>query len=152
MEADRKRRDYSAKVAEAEEAVQSVKDAELRRVAFEKILTHLLSENTPASSAPTDGSSAAKSSNKVSPKGKLSPRASKAGPIGRITELADEDFFSQQRTIADVKTELANRGHHIPLTSLSGPLQALTQKRRLRRQKIPANGKGSKTTYAYSNW
>jgi hypothetical protein len=47
---------------------------------------------------------------------------------------------------------LANRGHHIPLTSLSGRLQSLTQERKLRRQKTAASSKGTKTTYAYSNW
>jgi hypothetical protein len=66
--------------------------------------------------------------------------------------LIDDGFFKEQRTIAEVKAELANQGYHIALTSLSGPLQKLTQERRLRRQKVTAEGKGSKVTFAYSNW
>jgi len=49
-----------------------------------------------------------------------------------------------------VKAELENRGHHIALTSLSGPLQKLTLKKQLRRQKTKTAGK--KQTYSYSNW
>ena len=140
--------DYAAKVAEAVAAVKSVKDPELRRVAFEKILEHLLE----------GGSSPAAPGKKASPKPKVSKRSSKRrtsssgkGPKARLVALVEEDYFKKQRTIAEVKAELANRGFHIPLTSLSGPLQTLTRERRLRRQKVAAKGKGSKTTYAYSN-
>src|SRR5437867_5973254 len=131
MSADRTSKDYSAKVAEAEEAVKSVKDPELRRVAFEKILTHLLGDDA---SAPKASDASRKQPSSRAPRDRGSSRrapSSKAGPKARVVELVDEGFFKQQRTIADVKTELANRGHHIPLTSLSGPLQSLTQERRL---------------------
>jgi hypothetical protein len=145
--------EYATKVAEAEEAVKSVKDPELRRVAFEKILGHLLghaagtseSESTPKSKPTPSKARGSGGSSKRAP-------SAKSGPKARVEELVDADYFKKQRTIADVKTELANRGHHIPLTSLSGPLQSLTQQRRLRRQKVATNGKGSKVTYAYSNW
>jgi len=150
MSADRTGKDYAAKAAEAEEAVKSVKDPELRRVAFEKILAHLLGDavGAPESVGKKPALSKARRSGGSS---RRAPNA-KSGPKARVVELVDEDYFKKQRTIADVKTELANRGHHIPLTSLSGPLQTLTQERRLRRQKVAANGKGSKVTYAYSNW
>jgi hypothetical protein len=150
MTTDRGSKNYSAKAAEAEEAVKSVKDPELRRVAFEKILAHLLAD---AEGAPALGST---SKTKPAPTKARAPSkrapSAKSGPKARVEELVDEGYFKKQRTIADVKTELANQGHHIPLTSLSGPLQSLTKERRLRRQKVAANGKGSKVTYAYSNW
>lgn len=151
MATDRTGKDYSARVAEAEEAVKAVKDPELRRVAFEKILSHLLGD---AAGAPASGGTTKPKRAPSRPSGGSGKRApsAKSGPKARVEELVDEGYFKKQRTIADVKTELANRGHHIPLTSLSGPLQSLTQKRRLRRQKVAANGKGSKVTYAYSNW
>ena len=66
--------------------------------------------------------------------------------------MIEDDFFKRQRTIAEVKAELANLGHHVAITSLSGPLQNLTRERKLRRQKVTADGKGAKSTYAYSNW
>lgn len=153
MTTDRGSKDYAAKAAEAEEAVKSVKDPELRRVAFEKILAHLLvdAEGASALGSKSKEKPAPTKARRGSGSGKPAPRA-KAGPKSRVEELVDEGYFRKQRTIADVKTELANRGHHIALTSLSGPLQSLTQERRLRRQKVAANGKGSKVTYAYSNW
>jgi len=44
----------------------------------------------------------------------------RAGTAAYIEELIDEQFFAKPKTIASVKAELGNRGHHIPLTSLSG--------------------------------
>jgi hypothetical protein len=148
METERSRVDYAAAAAQAEAAVAVVKDPELRRVAFEKILTTLL-EDTSAISATSE-----RKETRATAKGETArtPRPQKKGPKGHIEELIQDDFFKKQRTIADVKAELANRGHHVALSSLSGPLQALTQERKLRRQKVAADTKGTKTTYAYSNW
>jgi hypothetical protein len=138
---------YAELIAEAEAAVVAVKDPELRRVAFEKILATLL-DNGPPSSVQK------KTQKGISPQSKSKsarPTAGK-GPKKYIEELLADGFFGKkQRTIADVKAELANRGHHVALTGLSGPLQALTQQRKLRRQKITA-GDGGRTTYAYSVW
>ncbi len=48
--------DYSALVADAEKAVQSVKDPELKRIAFQKVLDDLLSSGGGGSSKePTRG-------------------------------------------------------------------------------------------------
>lgn len=146
---------YARIVAQAEAAVAAVKDPELRRVAFETILATLL-----------QGSSAGSAASRSSREHRLSERQSttaarrstakakkgRKGPKGHVEDLIDDGFFGKQRTIAQVKAELANRGHHIALTSLSGPLQELTRAKRLRRQKVAANKKGAKTTYAYSNW
>lgn len=141
---------YAAMVAEAEAAVAVVKDPELRRVAFEKILTTLIEQKAASAKGRT-----APLAGRAAPAAKASSRPAKkrtGGPTAYIQELIDEGFFKKQHTIADVKAELANRGHHIALTSLSGPLQSLTQKKRLRRQKAAVKGKKSKNTYAYSNW
>lgn len=143
---------YARMAAEAEEAVAAVKDPELRRVAFEKILTTLLEGKSGGA-----GASRSKSKVKQAKSGSVggtpqSTSKAKKGPKARIEELINEGFFKKQQTIAQVKAELANRGYHIALTSLSGPLQRLTRAKCLRRQKVKANKKGSKTTYAYSNW
>jgi len=142
---------YAAMVAQAEAAVAAVKDPELRRVAFEKILTTLLEQQSaPAKAA------ASRRPNRSAPAAAARPaRAAKkrhGGPMAYVQELIGDGFFKKQKTIADVKAELVNRGHHIPLTSLSGPLQSLTKQKQLRRQKVVMNGKKSKTTFAYSNW
>jgi len=138
--------DYAALVAQAEQAVAGVKDPELRRAAFEKVLDDLLSDREPTpkakaakSSKPSAGATPAKSGKK------------KKGPTAYVEELVEEAFFKKPKTIAQVKAELENRGHHIPLTALSGPLQKLCQRKKLRRQKTKGP-KGNKQTYTYSNW
>ena len=149
---------YAALVAEAEAAVASVKDPELRRVAFEKILETLLEQSSTRSSTGGTGRSKRRSKkNTLAKKARTKKARSKKararkGPKSRVAELIDDGFFKKQRTIADVKAELANRGHHIAITSLSGPLQSLTQDRRLRRQRVTGASKGTKGTFAYSNW
>jgi hypothetical protein len=140
------RPDYPDLVAQAEKAVAGVKDPELKRIAFQKILDDLLG---PSGSVPTRQSPPSKKQPAAAPKAKRGP---KAGPQAYLEELVDEGFFKKLKTIAHVKAELQNRGHHIPITSLSGPLQKLCQRKRkkLRRQKLKTSGK--KQTFAYSNW
>jgi hypothetical protein len=128
-------------VAEAEKAVAGVKDPELRRAAFEKILDRLLGQ-TPAKKQP----GAPKTVRSSIPR----KARSQGGPASHLEELIEEGFFKQQRTLAQVKAELANRGHHVPQTSLSGPLQRLCQRRRLRRKIL--KGDADRAAYGYSNW
>lgn len=137
------REDYSELVAYAEKAVAGVKDPELKRIAFQKILDDLL--GGAASPAPRPAASSKKSSTTTKPK-----RAAKSGPHAYVEELVDDGFFKKPKTIAHVKAELENRGHHIPLTSLSGPLQKFCQRKMLRRQRVKTSDK--KQTFAYSHW
>ncbi len=137
--------EYQELVKRAEAAVKSVTDPELRRVAFEKILDDLLA-GQPAKDKPGPKGAKAKPGKAATP----TKNTKKKGPQAYVEELVDEGFFRKQKTIAQVKAELENRGHHIPLTSLSGPLQKLCQRRVLRRQKTKASGK--KQTYSYSEW
>jgi hypothetical protein len=140
-----KDQNYSDLVAQAEKAVASVKDPDLKRIAFQKILDDLLgasgAKNTPQTLKTRTRRATSNSKSKSSSRG---------GPKAYIGELIGEDFFKKPKTISQVKAELENRGHHIPLTSLSGPLQRLCQGRTLRRQKLKASG--NKQTYAYSAW
>lgn len=143
---------YQDLVKQAEQAVAPVKDPELRRIAFGKILDSLLgapgthrgvsfrSKKTRRSHSGDSGSEEAQES-----------RKRRAGTQVYIEELIEDDFFAKPKTIAAVKAELGNRGHHIPLTSLSGPLQTLCKRKRLRRQKSEPTD-GGKKAFAYSNW
>ena len=142
------RPDYAQLVAQAESAVAAVKDPELKRVAFQKVLDDLLGSRPAAEAAPKPKRTSSGRAPKVSP-GKKAP-AAKMGPQAYIEEMKGEGFFKKPKTIAQVKAELGNRGHHIPLTSLSGPLQTLCKRKILRRQKT--NSSGKKQTYAYSEW
>ena len=131
--------DYSTLVARAEAAVKSVKDPELKRVAFQKVLDDLLSFASKRSK--TEKPQAA---------GHRLRKSTRGGPQEYIREMASEDFFKKPKTIAQVKAELENRGHHIPLTSLSTPLQRLCQKHVLRRQRTKDNG--NKQVFSYTEW
>lgn len=128
---------YADLVAQAEQAVAEVKDAELRRVAFERILNDLLgggAQGGKVSSTPNPTKHApAKSATKM-----------RGEPQSYTEKMVEDGFFKKPKRIVEVKAELENRGHHIPLTSLSGPLQKPCQKKVLRRQK--QNGK----IYSYS--
>jgi hypothetical protein len=130
-------------VAEAEQAVQGVKDAELRRIAFQKVLEELLGGGSSRSGHQVKGNHRAKKVNSKPPSKRKQPSA---GPINYIRELVDEGFFKKTpRTIAETKDELRNHGHHLPVTSLSGPLQRLCQKKELRRHRDDGG-------YVYSNY
>lgn len=139
-------KDYQTLVEQAEQAVAAVKDPELKRIAFQKILESLISgtDDTSSESTRTGRHLRTKSSSSKQPK------KGRSGPAGYLSELVDEGFFKKPKTIAEVKAELENRGHHIPLTSLSGPLQKKCQARVLRRQRVNTTGK--KGTFKYSNW
>jgi len=143
---------YAEIVAEADAAVASLKDPELRSIAFEKVLTKLIDQDSTGPGAPGPTHPELQRPKGAGADTKARPKPKRAGPRANVEELIDEGFFAEQRTIATIRAELAHRGRHIPLTSLSGPLQALVQERRLRRQKIGVGEKASKRTYAYSIW
>ena len=136
--------DYGELVSQAERAVSSVKDPELKRAAFEKVLEDLLA-NRAQSDGPVRAAKrpakAQKSAHSSKPRG---------GPQAYVEEMVEDGFFKKPKTLAQVKAELENRGHHIPTTSLSGPLQKLCQRRMLRRHRT--NTEGAKQTFNYSNW
>jgi predicted transcriptional regulator len=138
-------KDYAKLVDQANKAVSSVKDAELKRIAFQKILEDLMSGDGQVQREKQQPST----TKRTKPIKGGSKKAS--GTQAYIDELIEEGFFKKQKTISHVKAELENRGHHIPLTSMSGPMQRLCQRRILRRQKIKGDGK-QKQTFGYSNW
>lgn len=137
---------YADMIKEAEAAVAPVKDPELKRIAFEKILDSLLAKGTSGTAAAPDKPQRPTRSQKSARK---TPERRAGGPQGYIEELIDEAFFKSPKTLASVRAELGNRGHHIPMTHLSAPMQRLCQQRRLRRQK---SVQGNKEVYTYSNW
>jgi hypothetical protein len=137
--------EYQEKISVAESAVEGVVDPQLRPVAFAKILEQLLSQTTSNASvllAPNP-----RVERRVQ---KRSSGAVQGGPAGLIDTLVDEQFFQNGKGLRDVQIELQNRGHRIPRTSLSGPLQALCRRRRLRRLKEKTAV--GRDVYVYSNW
>lgn len=129
---------------EAESAVAEMVDGELKVKAFEVILNHLLRPQDNSQTAHTSSQHSAIRQDKKQP----TKRVSASSKTERILSLKNEDYFSELRTIGQVRQELASRGWHYPLTALSGPLQELVQRRELRRQKMP---EGKKKLWKYSN-
>jgi hypothetical protein len=142
---------YAEIVSQAEKAVASVNDPELKRAAFEKILEDLLDKGSDGAEIPTESRRSIRSIKRTAKASRKRAAGAKnrKGPQSYLGELVDDDFFRKPKTIAEVKAELGNRGHHIAMTSLSGPLQKLCQRRTLRRQRVK---KGTKQTFIYSNW
>jgi hypothetical protein len=133
---------YAALVEQAERAVTAVKDPSLKQIAFQKVLDDLLSAEDNATESIPSKIRKAKPP-KIRGKGR-------GGPTQYIQELIGDGFFKKLKTMAEIKAELGNRGHHIALTSLSGPLQNLCKAKVLRRQKT--KGSGKRQTFAYSVW
>ena len=52
-----------------------------------------------------------------------------------IESLSDGDFFKKPRGLAEVKSALAEMGHHYPVTTLSGAMLDQVRRRNLRRLK-----------------
>jgi hypothetical protein len=140
---------YAEIVKQAEQAVKGVSDPELKRVAFEKILAALLEKaDAGKETHPKIQEESTLSRHRPTKSGKVT------GPKAYIRELVDEKFFSKPKSLSQVKAELENRGHHIAVTNLSGPMQSLCKDKLLRRQKTKAPSKGGKErqTYTYSKW
>lgn len=64
-------------------------------------------------------------------------RATKTRPTvsGLVDELKVDGFFKQPKSLGEIQKQLANLGHHYPLTALSGPMQSQCKQRSLRRFK-----------------
>src|SRR6266446_6426762 len=117
---------------QAEDAVQTMPDGDMKVKAFEVILAHLLSggesvtSQTEVRGSPQPGEEGKRRAGRAP-----SPTAS-----GRILVLRDEGYFKSQRTIGEVREELSAHGWHYPVTSLSGPLQSLVRQQDLRRVRV----------------
>jgi hypothetical protein len=127
---------------QAERAVEDMQDGEFKLKAFEVILNHLLS---PGKTVPTsDGSEVLKK-----PPGRHEPaEVDLESTGGRILVLKDEGFMKSPKTIGEIRAELQAHGWHYPVTTLSGELLKLVQKRKLRRQRSKV---GKKLVWQYSN-
>jgi hypothetical protein len=137
--------DLKKMVLSAEAAVASVKDPELRRAAFEKVLERLLTMPEPASPNATPG----RRQPPPTPPAKTAARGpGKPGPTARVEELIAEGFFATPRSLGDVLKELGTRGFHTNRQPLSVVMLRLCRNKKLRRQ----NGTGDDEGYVYSNW
>lgn len=128
--------------SQAEEAVQSVKDPELRKVAYEKVLARLLDEgpssrrrvesSNPRFRAPTDAK----------------PKA-RSGPMVWLREMVEEGFFKKPKTAPEILARLKEAEHHLEYPAITGQLKSLCNQHILRR--VSASDEKGKRA-AWVNW
>lgn len=125
----------------AERVVADMPAGDLKVKAFEVILGQLLTAS-PARVAPV-----AVEHNDHRPRRTASGGQPKS-LSERILALQAEGFFGEPQTIGSVRDGLKTHGWHYPVTTLSGTLQGLVQKRKLRRERVRDKGKAG---WRYSN-
>lgn len=125
----------------AERAVADMPSGDLKVKAFEVILTQLLDGGVATRVMP--------SVTRREPKQEFAIPSGTARSLSeRILALQGEGFFDSPRAIASVREGLQAHGWHYPVTTLSGALQTLVQKRKLRRERLRD---GKKVIWKYSN-
>jgi len=127
----------------AESAVADMADGPLKTAAFETILEHLLGESLEKERAQL----AMPPAQRGVPKGSKPADGSPTGTSGRIMSLADDSFFTVQRSLAEIQAGLAERGWHYEQNNLSTPLARLVRRKLLRRTQVVD---GSKKVWKYS--
>lgn len=125
----------------AEEAVADMTDGPLKIKAFEVILSSLISASNKG---PEKIERAPESPDHPADVGR--PRAP-SSLADRVRALADEDYFGEPRSLAEIQAKLAEHGWHYAQTNLSTPLIRLVRQRQLRRLQL---AEGNKKVWKYS--
>jgi hypothetical protein len=128
---------------QAEKAVQDMPDGEFKLKAFEVILNHLLA---PGKVQTTSESQSEAPQHKVV--ANEIEDADAKSTQGRILVLKAEGFFKKPQSIGQTRSELVAHGWHYAVTTLSGELIQLVQKRKLRRQR---GKEGNRKVWLYTN-
>ena len=133
-------------VRKAGEATAEIKDPELRKIAFSKILDHLLGGAKEVREAPKIRRGSGKREKSI-----RSASSSQEGPMTWLEDLIREGFFDVPKPSGDILGKLAEQGHHLRLSDITWQLQQLVRQRKLRRQKKQESA-GKKATWVYSKW
>lgn len=127
---------------DAQEAVDDMPSGPLKNEAFRTILAHLLTQRSQAIDSPR---SAARAGGKK--RSETGPKAT--GTTGRLLSLKEEEVFKQQRSLADIRQILSEKGWHYRLEELGTPVMRLVRNKQLRRTQVAA---GRKKIWKYSNY
>lgn len=109
-----------------------IADSDLRRIAFDRVLEHLLTQTEIGFSRQKANVRRAESSvaaRRTTGRG----AAAYAGPSSWVEKLLDEGYFSEARTITDVVREVKASGHSVKSKDVSFPLVRLVRLKKLRR-------------------
>jgi hypothetical protein len=121
---------------QAEQMTNTLRDSNMKAAAFAVLFSRLLergevgrTRRSEAEAARTGGATATTASS-------------------RILGLKSEGFFTERRSLSEVRDELGARGWHYPVTALSGVMQGLVRGRELRRAQVKV---GNREVWQYSN-
>jgi len=128
----------------AESAVVDMPEGDLKTKAFEVLFGKLLDNISSLKAKPTGDPRVRADRDPESDEATETPGTSLNR---RILYLKQEGFFEKQRSLGDIKSELAMNGWHYPVTTLSGAVQGLVQRRGLRRERVV---EGKKKLWKYS--
>jgi len=128
---------------QAEKAVRDMPDGEFKLKAFEVILNHLLA---PGKVQPASGSGGEPPQSRATVS--EAEDTDDQSTQGRGLVLKAEGFFKKPQSIGQIRSELGAHGWHYPVTTLSGELMKLVQKRKLRRQR---GKEGNRQVWVYIN-
>jgi hypothetical protein len=133
----------------AERAVAGMAEGPLKIKAFEVILERVLPAPLSMDTAALDSpSTTGKSVRTIKEPEPTVPSRVPRTCTERVLSLHGEGFFDQPRGLSEIRDGLGDRGWVYPLTSLSGTVQGLVQKRALRRTLMRD---GKKKSYRYVN-
>jgi hypothetical protein len=122
--------DLRRTIQTAELAVADIDDQDLRRIAFDRVLQHLLLTQGGHHAA---GASVALVARQPSARG--SPAKQVDGPSAWVADLQREEFFKSPKTITDVVQAVKAAGHNILSKDVTYPLEQMARKEILRREK-----------------
>lgn len=137
--------DLAQIIVNAEKVVSNIGDTELKKIAFDRTLEHLLKIGAEQSS------NSKKETLKAETVKEKSNGTSKPGPKAWIQELIDEGFFKTQQTSVTIREALNERGHILDSTAITSPLDRLVTEKKLRRKKT-ATENGGKEQVHWVNW
>lgn len=125
---------------QAEAAVSDMPEGSMKIKAFEVILNRLLQDDR------AEGTHRRPARSKKSLAAQKPAAAQTAG--ARVLVLREDGFFTEQKSISEIREALRAHGWHYPITSLSGRLQELVRQGHLRRERLKQSGK---KIWKYSN-
>jgi hypothetical protein len=117
----------------AEAAVDDMSEGPLKVAAFQTILARLLDQEAPSVNSVAARPATARRSRARAVVG--------SGTTARLVALLEEGFFAQQRSLAQIRAVLAERGWHYRLEDLGTPVTRLVRRRLLRRTQVLDGGK-----------
>lgn len=128
-------KDFTKVLEDAEKQVAGIKNEKLREIAFGKLVSYLLDNDSSDDDEEDTGSKKKPKVKRTKASNSKGTKSKTGGPKVWLEELIEEKFFNKPKSSADIRTELESRSHHLSPTDITNPLQNLCHEKKLRRKK-----------------